>query len=86
MKQEVTRMHRGGQRIGGKEQEAWSLDEVTFYTQVKDLNFDNIKDIQSEGVYVYGLFLEGARWYRNNLDESEPKKMNTLFNILYVSA
>jgi len=32
MKQEVTRMHRGGKGPGGKETEAWSLDEVSYFT------------------------------------------------------
>jgi hypothetical protein len=36
MKQEVTRMHKGGPGPGGKMQEAWSLDDVTYVTIIKE--------------------------------------------------
>ena len=85
MKQEVTRMHKGVKQ-GPKQEEAWSLDDVSYYAQVKEKEFEMIKDVQSEGVYIYGLSLEGCRWNRNNLDESEPKKMFAALPILYVTA
>jgi dynein heavy chain len=44
MKQEVTRMHKA--RPGDKVQESWSLDDVTYSTQVKEREYENIKDIQ----------------------------------------
>ena len=71
---------------GDKGGESWSLDDVTYQTQVKEREFENIKDIQPEGVYIYGLFLEGCRWSRNGLVESEPKKMFAPLPILYVTA
>lgn len=71
---------------GDKEKESWSLDDVVYSTQVKEREYENIKDIQSEGVYIHGLYLEGCRWSRNGLDESEPKKMFAPLPILYVTA
>lgn len=41
MKQEVTRMHKGG----GKDKESWSLDDVVYHSMVKDKEFEMIKDI-----------------------------------------
>lgn len=84
MKQEVTRMHKV--KPGDKEKESWSLDDVIYSTQVKEREYENIKDLQSEGVYVHGLFLEGCKWSRNGLDESDPKKMFAPLPILYVTA
>ncbi|CAK75138.1 unnamed protein product (macronuclear) [Paramecium tetraurelia] len=82
VKQEVTRMHKG--KPGDKD--AWSLDDVVQSTQVKEREYEQIRDIQSEGVYVSGLSLEGCKWSRNGLDESEPKKMFAPLPILYVTA
>jgi len=45
-----------------------------------------IKDISSEGVYIHGLFLEGARFAKLFLDDPEPKKLFTPLPILYVTA
>ena len=83
MKQEVTRMHKGKEK---GEKEAWSLDDVVYMTQVKDKDYENIKDPSSEGVYIHGLFLEGCRWFRNSLDDPEPKKLFAPLPILFVTA
>jgi dynein heavy chain len=53
---------------------------------VKEKEYEMIKDIQSEGVYISGLSLEGCKWSRNGLDESEPKKIYAPLPILYVTA
>jgi len=37
-------------------------------------------------VLVHGLFLEGCRWAKSGLENSEPKKMYAPLPILYVSA
>ena len=48
MKQEVTRMHKKPE----KGQEAWSLDDVIYKTEVKEKDFESIKE-----KYVDFIFL-----------------------------
>ena len=79
MKQEVTRAHRG---------QLWALDEVDYHTEVTDFErADQVKSAPKEGVYVYGLFLDGARWDKGNasLAESEPKKLFATLPVLWVT-
>jgi len=69
MKQEVTRMKKG-----------WSLDEVSYYSEVKkDIIAGDDGRIEgktlaapAEGVFIHGLFLEGAAWSKveQKLEES----------------
>jgi len=75
-------MHKGG----GKDKESWSLDDVAYHSIVKEREYEMIKDIQSEGVYIHGLSLEGARYAKNGLDDPEPKKLFAPLPILYVTA
>lgn len=92
MKQEVTRVKKGGAGGGA----AWSLDEVEYTSDVikeviqgDDGRIEG-KSIQppSEGVYIHGLFLEGAGWNRSEkrLEDSTPKELYYQFPILHVSA
>lgn len=87
MKQEVTRQ---------KKAQNWALDEVEYTTDVlkeivqgddgrlegKSLNAPN------EGVYIHGLYLEGAGWSKSEkrLEESQPKELFYTFPIMHVSA
>lgn len=43
--------------------------------QVQKTAYDDIKEPPAEGVYIRGLFMEGARWNMNLMivDESIPK-------------
>ena len=80
MKQEVNRQHA---------KDKWALDDVVMTSQVthppKDV--EQLKDGMSEGVYVYGLFLEGCRWdgKQNKLVDSDPKKLYTPLPVLEVT-
>jgi len=69
-----------------KGQEAWSLDDVIYQTDVKEKEFELIREIPQEGVLIHGLFLEGCRWLKTGLDDSEPKKMFAPLPILHVTA
>jgi dynein heavy chain len=53
MKQESTRAHKAA---------GWALDAVTLQTEVLKINREDVTSAPSEGVLIYGLFLEGARF------------------------
>jgi dynein heavy chain len=79
MKQEVTRAHK---------KEGWALDNVQYHMEVTDmLSGDQVRDAPEEGVFVHGLFMDGARWDRKegSIVESEPKKLFAAVPVLYVT-
>lgn len=49
--------------------------------------FETLKESPAEGVYIYGLFLDGCAWSgrENKLVEPEPKKLYHPLPVLYVT-
>jgi dynein heavy chain len=80
MKQEVNRKHTA---------DKWALDDVIMTSEVchPPKDFETLKDSPSEGVYVWGLFLDGCSWSgrENKMVDSEPKKLFSPLPILYVT-
>lgn len=64
MRQEVTRKHK---------QKGWALDTVVLQNDVTTKRKEDTITTPSEGVYVYGLYLEGAGWDRTGCRLIEPK-------------
>ncbi|XP_068084800.1 dynein axonemal heavy chain 8 [Anabrus simplex] len=69
MRQEVARAHKG-----------WALDSVTLHNEVTKLFQEEVRKPPGEGVYVYGLYLEGAGW-----DKKNSKLVESPMKVLYVS-
>lgn len=77
MRQEVTRAHKG-----------WALDSVTLHNDVIKAFKEDITSAPPEGVYVYGLYLDGAGWDRKNcrLCESPAKVLFTAIPVVHMFA
>ncbi|XP_050089651.1 dynein axonemal heavy chain 8 isoform X2 [Anopheles aquasalis] len=77
MDKEVTRAHKG-----------WALDSVVLQNQITRHNKEDIHHPPQEGVYVYGLFLEGASLDRRSgkLIESKPKVLYEQMPVIYIYA
>ncbi|XP_041660196.1 dynein heavy chain 8, axonemal-like [Cheilinus undulatus] len=77
MRQEVTRANKG-----------WALDTVTLHNTVLKQHKEEITASPTEGVYVYGLYLDGAGWDRKNttLIESSPKVLFTPLPVIHMFA
>ncbi|XP_065523675.1 dynein axonemal heavy chain 5 [Lathamus discolor] len=77
MRQEITRANKG-----------WALDSVVLCNEVTKWMKDDITSPPSEGVYVYGLYLEGAGWDRRNmrLTESKPKVLFEMMPVIRIYA
>ena len=61
MRQEITRAHKG-----------WALDNVALANDVTNMMKEDVSSAPAEGVYVHGLFLDGAGWDRRNCRLMEP--------------
>ncbi|KFW74774.1 Dynein heavy chain 5, axonemal, partial [Phalacrocorax carbo] len=77
MRQEITRANKG-----------WALDSVVLCNEVTKWMKDDITSPPLEGVYVYGLYLEGAGWDRRNmrLTESKPKVLFEMMPVIRMYA
>ncbi|XP_070634009.1 dynein axonemal heavy chain 8 isoform X3 [Bos indicus] len=77
MRQEVTRAHKG-----------WALDSVTIHNEVLRQTKEEVTSPPAEGVYIYGLYMDGAAWDRRNgkLTESTPKVLFTQLPVLHIFA
>ncbi|XP_047042441.1 dynein axonemal heavy chain 8-like [Helicoverpa zea] len=77
MRQEVTRAHKG-----------WALDMVTLHNEVTKLSYEEIKVPPPEGVYIHGLYIDGAGWDRRNLRlcECALKMVYTVLPVVHVYA
>ena len=67
MRQEVTRAHKN-----------WSLDSVVCQNLITRFNKEDIHESPPEGVYIHGLFLEGA-----SLDKKTGRLVEAKSKILY---
>lgn len=80
MKQEVSRKHAA---------DKWALDDVVMTSEVTHppKDFEGLKEAPGEGVYIYGLYLDGCSWSgrENKLVDSEPKKLFNPMPVLYVT-
>ncbi|CAM9708915.1 unnamed protein product, partial [Ectocarpus fasciculatus] len=57
VQQEVTRAHKA---------DRWSLDGVVLHTEVTEFEkSEQVKAPPKEGVYIHGLYLDGAQWNRS---------------------
>jgi dynein heavy chain len=80
MKQEVSRKHAA---------DKWALDDVVMTSEVTHppKEFESLKDSPSEGVYIYGLYLDGCAWSgrENKLVDADPKKLYHPLPVLFVT-
>ena len=55
----------------------WPLNKTVITVDVTRFSPDQISSPPKEGVYVHGMYLEGARWDEKlgTLDESRPKQL-----------
>ncbi|CAG9857423.1 unnamed protein product [Phyllotreta striolata] len=77
MRQDVTRAHKG-----------WALDSVVLQNLITKYGKEDVKESPVEGVYVHGLFLEGASLDRRSgrLIESRPKVLYEQMPVIYIFA
>ena len=77
-RQEVCRRHA---------KDNWALDDVVNATEVLRAEREEVRKQPEEGVHIYGLYMEGARWdkHGNKLAESEPKVLFAPVPVILVS-
>uniref|UniRef100_A0AAV2MBY1 Dynein heavy chain 5, axonemal n=1 Tax=Knipowitschia caucasica TaxID=637954 RepID=A0AAV2MBY1_KNICA len=77
MRQEITRANKG-----------WALDRMVLCNEVTKWMKDDITQPPAEGVYVYGLYLEGAGWDRRSskLIDSKPKVLFEMMPVIRMYA
>jgi dynein heavy chain len=66
----------------------WSLDNVVLTNKVTRMDHDALKEPPREGLYVYGLYIEGAKIKNGVLDElkANEKVLTHPMPVIHISA
>eukprot|EP00116_Pleurobrachia_bachei_P004038 sb/3464300/ len=77
MRQEITRAHKG-----------WALDTVQLFNEMTKMNREDVNSSPSDGVYIYGLSLDGAGWDKRGmrLVEPSPKVLFCMLPVVHMFA
>merc|ERR1719247_809004 len=77
-RQEVCRKH---------SKDGWALDDVVNYSEVLRQERDEVRKGPDEGIYVYGLYLDGAKWdkSKDKLVDSDPKVLYAQLPVLWIT-
>jgi dynein heavy chain len=77
-RQEVCRKH---------SRDGWALDDVIDASEVLRQERDEVKKGPDEGIYIYGLYLDCAKWdkEKNRLSDSDPKVCSSRDGALHSS-
>jgi len=62
------------------------IDTITYGYNMNDEPLENVTEPPADGAYIYGMFLEGARWdpSKQLLQESRPKELYTDLPIVHM--
>ena len=69
----MTRAHKG-----------WALDSVVLHNEVIKISKEEIEDPPSEGVYVYGLFIDGGGWDKRNSRLTEQQNKVIVYSLIQI--
>ena len=63
-----------------------ALDEMRIHTEVTDKALEQVAAQPSEGTYIHGLFMEGARWDKaaNCIMDSRPKELHPPMPVIHI--
>ena len=77
-RQEVCRKHA---------KDGWALDDVIDASEVLRQERDEVKKGPEEGIYIYGLFLDCAKWEKakDRLADSDPKVLFAPLPVLWIT-
>jgi len=77
-RQEVCRKH---------SRDGWALDDVVNCTRVINVEREEVRRPPDEGIYIYGLYLDGCRWDKGSakLTDSTPKVLYSSLPVLHVT-
>jgi len=77
-RQEVCRKHA---------KDNWALDDVIDYSEVTKMERDEVRKQPDEGIYLYGLFLDAAKWDKpkDRLADSDPKVLFAPLPVLWIT-
>jgi dynein heavy chain len=75
-----------GSRQNFARKKQYAIDTVDFDFVVKKEAWQDVKEGPEDGVYIRGLFLEGARWNDdlNTIDDSRPKQLYTEMAMIHL--
>jgi len=77
-RQEVCRKHT---------KDSWALDDVVDSSEVLRQEREEVRKGPEEGIYIYGLFLDGAKWdkTKDKLVDSDPKVLFAALPVLWIT-
>jgi len=75
-----------GSRQNYARKKQYAIDTIEFDFIVREDSWETVKEGPEDGVYIRGLYLEGARWNSEigSLDDSNPKQLYTEMSMIHL--
>jgi len=61
-----------------------AIDQLNFAFKVLEVDNDGISEVPTDGVFIYGLYMDGARWDRSeySIEDQLPGEMYSYMPVI----